>query len=212
VLRELCRTKEWSKVQVIEPESLNNVVGWVSVSKLRAVEQASDGARKYVADDFYWDEDTSPYKKELVAAANRIAVENANCGSIDPGTLAKSPTKSTPGKPVYFITCNGISDQPFNVWFERGDAKGGKSFAAIPNIGRGDAVLACEQAAKNAANNPQTVNFSTFMDVAYIPYPNGRSRLLSSFTAKNAFGVEGKFTIGCLFEGSNLIETVVNEA
>jgi hypothetical protein len=147
-----------------------------------------------------------------VAAVNRIARENANCLTVDPGTLSKSGNRGTAQDPVFFITCKSPNDQPFNVWFEAHDATSGRSFAAIPNISRGKAVLACERAAKLAANNPQTVDFSTFMDVAFLTYPDGRSRLLSSFTAKNPFGVEGKFSIGCLFEGGELIETSISEA
>lgn len=211
-LRETCRTDKWSKIQVKEPASLNHVEGWLQNSALRLIGADAAGNRNYVEADFYWDDDTSRYRPQLVAAVNRIVRENDNCLSVDPGTLSESGSRGTAARPVYFITCNGPNDRPFNVWFERDDATSGKSFAAIRNIDRGDAVVACERAAKAAANNPQTVDFSTFMDVAYLTYPNGRSRLLSSFTAKNAFGVEGKFTIGCLFEGQELIETVVNQA
>jgi hypothetical protein len=210
-LKEVCRTQKWSKVQVLEPSWLTDVVGWVPVSALRSIELDAGGARRYVAADFTWDKDTESHKARLVAAVNRIARENANCASIDPGTLAKSPSRSKAGKPVFFITCNSPKGQPFNVWFEPTDAERGKSFAAIRNIDRATAVQQCEQAARMAANNPQTVDFSRFLDVAFLTYPNGRSRLLSTFSAKNAFGVEGKFNIGCLFDGSQLIETNISE-
>lgn len=210
-LKEVCRTQKWSKVQVIEPSWLTDVVGWVPVSALRPIERDASGTRRYVEADFMWDKDTSRHKTRLVAAVNRIARENSNCASLDPGTLSRSPSRSRPGKPVYFITCNSPDDRPFNVWFETSDADSAKSFAAIPNIDRATAVQVCEQAAKMAANNPQTVDFSRFMDVAFLTYPNGRSRLLSTFSAKNAFGVEGKFNIGCLFDGSQLIETNITE-
>lgn len=211
-LKEVCRTQEWSKVQVLEPSWLTDVVGWVPVSALRPIERDAGGARRYVAADFTWEKDTEPHKARLVAAVNRIARENANCASIDPGTLAKSPSRSTARRPVFFITCNSPNDQPFNVWFEPGDAESGKSFAAIRNIDRATAVQQCERAARMAANNPQTVDFSRFLDVAFLTYPNGRSRLLSTFLAKNGFGVEGKFNIGCLFEGGQLIETSISES
>lgn len=71
--------------------------------------------------------------------------------------------------------------------------------------------MACERAAKDAANNLQTVDFSRFMDVAFVPYANGNSRLISSFTAKNAFGVEGKFRIECFFEGGTMTEQNISE-
>lgn len=204
-LKELCRQKEWSKVQVVEPDWLTDVVGWVPVSALRSIEKDSSGKRTYVEADFYWDKDTSAYKPQIVANVNKIVRENDRCVSIDPGSVSKSGDRSAPGKPVFFVMCNNPAGV-FNVWFEPGDAKAGKVFQSLKNIGQGEAVLACERAAKQAANNPQTVDFSTFMDVAFVPYPNGNSRLISSFTAKNAFGVEGKFRIECFFEGKSLTE------
>ena len=117
-LREVCRTQKWSKVQVLEPSWLTDVVGWVPLTALRSIERETGGARRYVAADFTWDNHTLPYKGKLVEAVNQVARENANCVSIDPGTLAKSPSRSKAGKPVFFITCNGQEDQPFNVWFE----------------------------------------------------------------------------------------------
>lgn len=166
----------------------------------------------YVEAEFYWDDDTSAYKPQLVAAVNRIVRENDNCLTVDTGTLSKSVDRGTAANPVYFITCNGPDDLPFNVWFERYDATTRTSFATAHNIGQGEAVLACERAAKRAATNPQTVDFSKIMDVSYKPFPNGSTRLSSSFTAKNAFGVEGKYTIECFFVGQKLTETAVNEA
>ena len=131
--------------------------------------------------------------------------ENDRCSSVDTGTLMKSKVSSKPGHPVYFITCNNDGG-PFNVWFGPTDVTSGRAFAALQNVGQSDAVMACEEAAKEAANNPQTVHFSHFMDIAFATYANGNSRLLSSFTARNAFGVESKFRIECFFEGSVLTE------
>ena len=209
-LKELCRQKEWSKVQVVEPDWLTNVVGWVPVSSLRQIERDTLGKRTYVESDFYWDKDTSRFKPQLVANVNKIVRENDRCETVDPGTLSQSGDRSRPGKPVFFVTCNNPGGV-FNVWFEPGDAAAGTVFRAVPNIGQGEAVLACERAAKEAANNPQTVDFSRFMDVAFVPYPNGNSRLISSFTAKNSFGVEGKFRIECFFEGGALTERNIGE-
>lgn len=209
-LKEVCRQKDWSKVQVLEPEWLTNVNGWVPVKSLRAIQRDTSGKRTFVEADFTWDDDTSPYKPKLVAAVNRIVRENDRCPTVDPATLSKSGNRGTKAKPVFYVTCQG--EQPFNVWFEPEDAADRrKSFAAARNVGQGDAVLACEQAAKQAANNPQTVDFSRFMDVAFVPYANGNSRLISSFTAKNAFGVEGKFRIECFFEGGTMTEQNISE-
>ena len=209
-LKEICRQKDWSKVQVLEPDRLTHVNGWVPVKSLRAIQRATSGKRTFVEADFTWDDDTAPYKPKLVAAVNRIVRENDRCPTIDPGTLSKSGNRGTAAKPVFYVTCQG--EQPFNVWFEpEAAANRGKSFAAARNIGQADAVQACERAAKQAANNPQTVDFSRFMDVAFVSYANGNSRLISSFTAKNAFEVEGKFRIECFFEGGTMTEQNISE-
>ena len=210
-LKELCRQKDWSKVQVVEPDWLTNVIGWVPVSSLRQIERDASGYRTYVESDFSWDEDTSGFKPQMIANVNKIIRENSSCESVDPGSLSKSGNRSRPGKPVFFVMCNNPGGV-FNVWFEPGDAAAGKVFRAVQNVRRGSALLACERAAKEAANNPQTVTFSRFMDVAFVPYPNGNSRLISSFTATNSFGVEGKFRIECFFEGAALTERDISEA
>lgn len=209
-LKEVCRQKDWSKIQVLEPDWLTDVTGWVPVKALRAIQRDSTGKRTYVEADFSWDRDSDAFKPKLVAAVNRIVRENARCPTVDPGTLSKSGPRSKPGKPVFYVTCQG--EQPFNVWFEPSDAADkGKSFSAMRNVDRGGAVQLCEQAAKEAANNPQTVSFSKFMDLAFVPYANGNTRIISSFTAKNTFGVESKFRIECFFEGSTMTERNIEE-
>lgn len=211
-LKELCRQAEWSKVQVVEPEWLTDNIGWVPVSALRQIERDHAGKRQFVETDFIWDEDTERFKSQLIRAVNRISRENANCESVDTGTLSLSPTKGTPANPIFFVTCNNERG-PFNVWFGPEEASDESvSFAAIKNIGEGEAIVACEKSAKAAANNPQTVKFSAFMDVSFVPYPNGNSRLLSTFRAKNSFGVESKFRILCFFEGPDLTELGIEPA
>ncbi len=205
-LKELCRQAEWSKIQVVEPDWLTWQTGWVPVSSLRTIARDTSGKRQYVEADFYWDDDTKPYKAQLVAGVNRVIRENSRCQSVDTGTLSLSGNRGTKANPVFFITCD-YNGTPFNVWFSPEQATDkGHSFAAARNISQGDALVACQDAAKAAATNPQTVNFSVFMDVAFVPYPNGNSRLLSTFSAKNSFGVESKFRIQCFFEGASLTE------
>lgn len=205
-LKEVCRQAEWSEVNVVEPDWLTWQRGWVPVSSLRAIERDVSGKRQYIEADFYWDDDTKPYKTQLVAGVNRVIRENSRCQSVDTGTLSLSGNRGTKTNPVFFITCD-YNGAPFNVWFSPEQAADkSHNFAAALNINKGDALVACQDAAKMAATNPQTVNFSAFLDVAFVPYPNGNSRLLSTFKAKNSFGVESQFRIHCFFEGATLTE------
>ncbi|PRD43134.1 hypothetical protein C5748_13085 [Phyllobacterium phragmitis] len=207
-VRRLCDHGNWTEVRIVTPEWLTHVQGWVPTKVLRVIERTAAGGRVYVEDDFFWDDDTSKFKPEIVAVVNQIAREHDGCSTIDTGTVAKSPSRSKPGDPVFFVTCG--SSQPFNVWFRPGDAK--KTFKPVAAISQGDAVLACEKAAKAAATHPSTVDFSRFLDVAYSARPVGRVSLDSTFTAKNAFNFELKYRIRCLFDGSTLIESQIVES
>lgn len=210
-VRRLCVTGDWTEVQIVTPDWLTSVRGWVPNSALRFVEKSSDGARVFVEEDFYWDEDTSKFKKQLIAVVNKIARENDNCPDPDPGTVAKSSTKSKPNDPVFFVTC-GTGADVFNVWFRPGDATDEKTFDAARPISKVAAVDACEAVAREAATHPSTVNFSRFMDLSYFAHKNGNVRLTSTFTAKNAFDLELKYDIYCFFEGAKMVEHSITEA
>ncbi len=205
-VRRLCVQTGWTEVQIESPEWLTDVRGWVPNTALRAIDVSENGNRIYVAEDFYWDDDTEPFKSQIVSVVNRIARENRDCGQIDPSSVAKSPSRSTADNPVFFVTCNS-GTQAFNVWFSATDADRDGSFVAKEPIQKGAAVDACEVAARLAAAQPSTVRFSRVLDLAYVIYPAGRARVVSTFTARNSLNLELKFRIDCLFDGSVLIET-----
>lgn len=163
---------------------------------------------KYTADDFMWFEDTASYKEQIVVMVNKIVLENAKCDKADTTSVALSGSKSKPGDPVFFVTCD-TSSLPFNVWFRPGDAE--KVFTAVKPIGRNDAANACEAYARSAASHPSTVEFSRIMDLGYSTHPNGRARITSSFSAKNAFNLKLKYRIDCLFDGSAMLEANIFE-
>ncbi|WP_164902006.1 hypothetical protein [Rhizobium leguminosarum] len=111
---------DWREVQITEPSWLTDTMGWVPESVIRDIEYSPGGKRIYVEDDFYWEADTSGYSTQLVSAINRISRETPGCDKIDTASLARSPTKSTPGDPVFFVTCN-FNGSATNVWFRPTD-------------------------------------------------------------------------------------------
>jgi hypothetical protein len=64
---------------------------------------------------------------------------------------------------------------------------------------------------RSAATHPSTVSFSRIMDLSFDQAPSGRSQVLSTFTAKNSFGLELKYRVSCLFDGYLLVETAIAE-
>jgi hypothetical protein len=209
-VRRLCAQSEWTEVQIVTPDWLTHVRGWVPNDALREIERTASGKRVYVEDDFYWDDDTTQFKPQIVAVVNKIASENRNCGEIDTASVAKSPSRSKPNDPVFFVTC-GSGANAFNVWFRPTDANSGQAFVANEPLAKSAAIDICEMAAKSAATHPSTVEFSRIWDLAYLPHVSGRTRVVSSFTAKNALNLELKYRISCLFDGPTLIETQISE-
>lgn len=116
-VRQLCADNGWTEVQIVSPEWLSFVRGWVPNSTLRGIDRTPDGKRVYVESDVIWDDDTSPYKSEIVRAINQFARKKPGCDDIDPSVVARSPSKSKPGRPVFFVVC-GLESTPFNVFFE----------------------------------------------------------------------------------------------
>lgn len=211
-VRRICVQSEWSEVQIVTPDWLTHVRGWVPNRALREIERSASGHRVFTTDDIYWDDDTSRFKEEIVSVVNRISHENSQCREIDAYSVAKSGSRSKPGEPVFYVTCNSGASA-FNVWFspEEAEARAG-GFNAIKPIGRKAATQACESYAKSIATHPSTVTFSRLWDLAYQEHPSGRARLVSSFKAKNSLNLELKYRIDCLFEGATLLEATIAEA
>lgn len=211
-VRRLCVESDWTQIQVVTPEWLTHQTGWIPSSAIRLIETDQNGIRRYVESDIHWDKDSKPFKKQIITAVNRIARENSQCDKPLPNLLAKSPSKSKPGAPVFFLTCETNKGQMFNVWFEPDDAYSTLApFAAIQPLNRTAAVNACEAYAKSAATHPSTVDFSRFMDLAYGTTPGGRAEVNTSFTAKNGFNLEIKYQIRCLYDGPQMIEASIWE-
>ncbi|MDM3871815.1 hypothetical protein QSV34_10675 [Porticoccus sp. W117] len=209
-VKRLCVQKHWTEVQITSPEWLSHVIGWVDNSSLKEIVRNSKGKRLYSESDFFWDNDTTLYKADIVQIINKISSENKNCSEIDTGTVMKSGSRSKPNDPVFFVTCvsNG---KPFNVWFKPSDANNSNDFSGVNHIGRASALNACEAYAKSVANYPSTVDFSKILDAVYIQHPSGRAQMISTFTAKNGFNLKLKYRVRCLFEGSRLIEASISE-
>lgn len=210
-VRRLCQQSGWTEVQIVSPDWLGFVRGWVSSEALREIDKQDDGSRIYVENDFYWDDVTTLYRPQIVAIVNKIAHENNKCREIDTYSISKSGSRSKPNDIVFYVTC-GSGANAFNVWFRPTDAETGEAFDAKQPIQKSRAIDACEMAARNAATHPSTVSFSRILDLAYMTHSSGRARIVSSFTAKNAVNLKLKYRIDCLFDGASLIETYVAES
>lgn len=206
-----CEKEDWVRVQLTEPEWLTHVKGWTKRENL-LLPRAPGEARTFTEQDISWDKNTSKYKEILIQAINRIHREDPRCKDhIDPGTVSLSPSKSQPNKPVFFVTC-GTDMNVVNVFFTPEDVASSKRFTAPKHIDHSRAVTLCETYAKNNATHPSTVDFSRILHASVSDHPNGRTTVISKFTAKNSFNLELTFDIRCLLDENGLIEGVVNEA
>ena len=210
-VKRLCAQSDWTKVAIVTPDWLTDISGWVPNSALREIQTQDGGRRRFVETDFVWDNDSLKFKGQIVDVVNKIVRENEMCADIQTGSISLSPSKSKPNDPVFFVTC-GSGAESFNVWFRPIDTKSDKSFEAKKPLDQTEAVDLCESAAKRAAQHPSTVSFSRISGLSYNAHASGRSRVVSSFTAKNSFDLELNFRIDCLFDEATLIETNIAES
>lgn len=208
---EECTQGEWSRVKALEPAYLKDShVGWVQSSSLRHIKKDSAGFTEFVDADFVWNKKTLPHKKTIIAGINKIHRENSRCKFIDPSSADISSSKGSSSDPVFYVTC-GPSGNVFNVFFSKSEIDKGAAMAALKHIDRNRAIGLCESHAKSKASHPSTFSFSRVVDLAVNEYPNGRTAVSSSFTAKNSFNLEIKHNIRCLFDGNGLIEANISE-
>lgn len=118
-VRILGRQNGWSRVQVVSPEWLTSMWGWAPDHVLAEFDTHPNGNRIWRVSDMSWDKNESGPKDQIVARINKIVRDTADCASFD-GLVTMSPTRSTPGNPVYFIPC-GRGAATYNIWFSLRD-------------------------------------------------------------------------------------------
>jgi len=171
---------------------------------------SADAAEPLTEKDFFWSKATKPHKSTIVKGVNKIRRDNHLCYDLDPMSASLSGSKSTKANPVFYVTC-GQGTKMFNVYFSKKDIDSKKSFNAASHINKTTAIRLCEDYAKQHSTHPSTTNFSRVIDVNLTEHPNGRSRLVSTFTTQNSFGTKLKFKISCLLDEHGLIEAAINE-
>lgn len=211
VARRLCSTDGWSKIEILSPAWMTHLRGWVESAALEnPVGKPPAGALR--TGDFHWSGEAVGYKAGIVAVVNKILRENGECRSIDPGSLARSASRSSPGDPVFFVACNSGAEM-FNVWFRPGDADTGRIFATKKPLAKTAAAHACEARARASSGDVAGSGaFARMNDVSYISHDTGRARVVSSFTAVTGLAVERTYRIDCLFDGPLLVEADISEA
>jgi hypothetical protein len=131
IVSEECTQAGWSNIWVVKPDWLSvSHQGWVPSKVLRPEQKDASGKDIFTEEDFYWDKNTAPYKKLIVAAVNKIHREHSGCAAIDPMSAAKASSRGTKRDPVFFVTC-GTGAKAFNVYFSKSDIEKGKVFHNI---------------------------------------------------------------------------------
>lgn len=206
---EECSESGYSRVRVLEPDWLREThIGWVASTVLRRKQRDAKGLEVFTEVDFVWDKTTTLYKKVIVAGVNKVRRENSRCKDIDTATASISRDKSRPGNPTFFVTC-GKGVNVFNAYFSKADVEKDVTLGAAPHIDRAGALQLCENHAKAKATNPDTVDFSRFLHAAVREHPNGRTTVLSKFSAKNAMNMEFTYDIRCLLDANGVIEASI---
>lgn len=167
--------------------------------------------KQYAEDDFYWDKNTKPHKDVIMRGAHKVLKENDRCFDIDPGTVDVSMNRGTKDNPHFYIYCKDASGETFIAYWAKSDVTNNEKLAALKNIDHGQANKLCKEAVIKDANHPSTVDYS-MLNAGFKDWPNGRTRVETTFKAKNSYGLEIKHNVSCLFEGGVIIDLQIKEA
>lgn len=149
------------------------------------------------------------YQNDVAKMLNRLSEQHSVCRQrIDPNTAGKSSTQGSAANPSFFVQC-GDSQVPEVVRFTMADMQSGSVPVAAVAVTERVANRACEQAAKERALLPSSVDFSRILDANFVTRPNGISTFTSTLTATNGLGSESRFFISCTFEGPTLSDVSV---
>lgn len=81
-------------------------------------------AETFEEKDFQWDPLLTHYKRIVIAGVNRLARENPDCATLDPGTLQYEG--GTPDDPSFVVTC-GEPGHTIHAHFSKTDVTGDPS-------------------------------------------------------------------------------------
>jgi len=166
----------------------------------------SDGRRLYQVTDFTWP-DGSGDRSALVKVMNRIMDERRECEALDTGSLVSSKVG---GRQEFSVPCFAGKEM-LSFDFRSVDAMNGRSFARIEPLDKFAAIDACKSVVLGNATHPSTVEFPTF-DYDFRSGEEGRTQVLMSANAKNAFGLTLEFDVQCDFNGRMLDDFAMSEA
>ena len=205
-VREHCRVGNWSKIHTPNSD-VPRFYGWVPSSALEKVKTTADGRRVYTEKDFEWPEGSAGLRTAAVKVMNRIMDERRECEALDHGNLVLNKTGK--GK-VFSVPCF-TKGEMLSFDFVAADATNGRSFDKVEPMDKFEAVEACKSAVLSHATHPSTVDFPTF-DYDFRSGGEGRTQMLMSATAKNAFNLELTFDVQCDFDGRMLTDFAMSEA
>jgi len=149
------------------------------------------------------DERDEPYRAELVRMVEKIERENGRCARA--GSVTRSISQGTPSDPAWFATCTDRKGSEFDVFFSRSDIRSGKSMAAAPHLAKSVAIERCKKHALSISTQTRKTAFA-WSDPHVEEYPDGRTRVTTSFEARSASGLEEKLGISCLMDTGELFE------
>ena len=199
------------------------VLGWQVITRLTASSNPPPHTTKqytaptplptYTEKDVFWHDEIKPYKAVIVAGLNKIVRENKRCKSVLSKLVLISDTRGSKDDPVFFFTCKTGNPDPvkayFNVYFSASDIELGTTFEAQIHMDRNTAIIRCERHTRGQAIDPRSVDFPA-LGAAVTQYPDGRTKVVTSFKAKNLLGNVTQHRATCLFDRNSLVDAWIN--
>lgn len=204
--------REWVYVEGVNNPEINDAYkGWIPKNSLREKKIDEKGFNIYTEEDFYFDEETLPYKYKdiVVKAINYLHRNDPQCRVLEPGSTAIARSKETaPGDVTFYVTC-GEGDSVFNTFFTKNEIESEKQIRApiILHLSQRAIKDLIKAEIMNRMSDGEKLTMNSGWD--YIKEtPNGRTRVKITYELSNLFqSVE--FAYFGLFDQNGKIESSV---
>lgn len=142
-----------------------------------------------------YNEETRALEFELTELV-KVHARHPQCEELQ--GVGLSPSKSSPGQPVFFAQCKTPGGDFFNTDYTVTQILN-RELQVVKSYSYDQSHEWCGRLIREKLNHPGTYD-ENVLDVDYEERAGGRSTMVIGFTAKNGFGVEMEYRAVCRFE------------
>ncbi len=163
--------------------------------------QRSD--REFTADQFVWDQHSTPYKDLIIKGVNLVAKSDPRCKYIDPGSASVSSKVGDKENPVFYVYCGVDTQRTDMVYFSARQVRSGDLIEVVPHMDVAAASSLCEAHVRKMVGEP--IIYRKNAGNGITQHPNGQTQVVTDFELIDKSASQRKFKVDCRLGKSQVL-------